>query len=49
MLEQIIDQAKDNYEILVLHTDTVSANIFNTSLGFIKEAKYPNSSHWLAV
>jgi GNAT superfamily N-acetyltransferase len=47
LLKKIIFDAKNYYNILVLHTDTEQADKFYTSLGFTKENTYPNSTHCL--
>ncbi len=47
LLENIICDAKTNYKVLVLHTDTEQADKFYTSLGFLKENRYPKSTHCL--
>ncbi|CAG9623310.1 GNAT family N-acetyltransferase [Sutcliffiella rhizosphaerae] len=47
LVKKIIDEAKKNYKILVLHTDTEQADNFYTSLGFTKENLYPNSRHFM--
>lgn len=47
LLNEIIPNARRHFEVLVLNTDTESADKFYTSLGFSKEAKYKKSSHYL--
>ena len=47
LVKRIIDEAKINYKVLVLHTDTEQANEFYCSIEFIKGNLYPNSSHFL--
>ncbi|WP_026695680.1 GNAT family N-acetyltransferase [Peribacillus kribbensis] len=47
LVKKIIYEAKRYYKILVLHTDTEQADKFYTSLGFLKENLYPNSSHFM--
>ncbi|WP_058949880.1 GNAT family N-acetyltransferase [Oceanobacillus picturae] len=47
LVQRIIDEAKGNYKILVLHTDTEQADKFYTSIGFSKGDLYPNSSHFM--
>jgi GNAT superfamily N-acetyltransferase len=46
LLEKIMSFAKDFYAILVLHTDTKQADDFYTSLGFLKESIFPNTTHY---
>ncbi|ALC91721.1 GNAT family acetyltransferase [Bacillus sp. FJAT-18017] len=47
LVKRLIDEAKRNYKILVLHTDTEQADKFYTSVGFSKGNLYPNSSHFM--
>ena len=47
LVKRIIDEAKRNYKILVLHTDTEQAEHFYTSIGFTKGNLYPNASHFM--
>ncbi|MCK0471888.1 GNAT family N-acetyltransferase [Halalkalibacter sp. APA_J-10(15)] len=49
LVKKMIDEAKRYYNILVLHTDTEQADKFYTSLGFLKENLYPNSSHYMEL
>ncbi|MGD6961205.1 GNAT family N-acetyltransferase [Fictibacillus phosphorivorans] len=49
LIKKIIDEAKRDYKILVLHTDTEQAGKFYTSLGFSNESLYPNSSHFIEL
>ena len=45
LVKRIIEEARKYYKTLVLHTDTVQADQFYTTLGFSKESPYSNSSH----
>ncbi|WP_144512955.1 GNAT family N-acetyltransferase [Bacillus sp. FJAT-22090] len=47
LLNEIISNARRHFDVLVLYTDTESADSFYTSLGFSKEAKYKKSTHYL--
>ncbi|MGE7920020.1 GNAT family N-acetyltransferase [Viridibacillus sp. NPDC093762] len=47
LVKRIIEKAKKYYKIMVLHTDTEQADKFYTSMGFLKENLYPNSSHYM--
>ncbi|MCH7320444.1 GNAT family N-acetyltransferase [Solibacillus sp. MA9] len=47
LLKKIICDAKNYYKVLVLHTDTEQADKFYTSFGFLKENRYPKSTHCL--
>lgn len=49
LLSQIICDAKNFYNVLVLHTDTEQGDKFYTSLGFSKEKIYLNSTHYLSL
>ena len=46
LLERIISEAKDHYNVIVLHTDTEQADHFYQAFGFIKEARYPKTTHY---
>jgi GNAT superfamily N-acetyltransferase len=49
LVKKIIDEAKRDYKILVLHTDTEQADKFYTSLGFSRGNLYQNSSHFMEL
>jgi GNAT superfamily N-acetyltransferase len=49
LVKQLLSHAKNYYSIVVLNTDTKQADNFYVSLGFIKQAKYPNSTHFLEL
>ncbi|WP_078433733.1 GNAT family N-acetyltransferase [Metabacillus halosaccharovorans] len=49
LIKKIINEAVKYYKILVLHTDTKQADLFYSSLGFLKEDLYPNSTHYIAL
>jgi len=47
LVTRILKDASENYEIIVLYTDTEDANKFYTSLGFIKDNSVSKSTHSL--
>ncbi|WBX82318.1 GNAT family N-acetyltransferase [Virgibacillus salarius] len=49
LLKKIILEAKQYYQILVLHTDTEQGDKFYVSFGFLRGNLYPNSSHYIIL
>ncbi|WP_026562717.1 GNAT family N-acetyltransferase [Bacillus sp. J37] len=49
LIKRIINEAVEYYNTLVLHTDTKQADHFYSSLGFLKEDLYPNSTHFIKL
>lgn len=49
LLKWIINEAKNDFKILILHTDTQQADDFYISFGFSKENRYPNSTHYMEL
>jgi GNAT superfamily N-acetyltransferase len=49
LLDRIVEDAKNHFNILVLHTDTNRASQFYTSSGFSKDDQHPNSTHCLVL
>lgn len=49
LLNTIITEAKQHFEILVLHTDTEEAGQFYTAFGFHKGSIHPNATHELIL
>ncbi|RXJ02431.1 GNAT family N-acetyltransferase [Anaerobacillus alkaliphilus] len=49
LLEKLLQEAKQNFCLLVLHTDTEQADQFYTSFGFTKVDDGPNYTHELKV
>jgi GNAT superfamily N-acetyltransferase len=49
LLQKIINDARNNFKVLVLKTDTEQADKFYTSFGFSKGNQYPNSTHYLIL
>lgn len=49
LLNKIIAEAENHFNILVLHTDTEQGDWFYTSLGFEKTPLNPNASHYLRL
>ncbi|MCY9016630.1 GNAT family N-acetyltransferase [Priestia megaterium] len=47
LVTRILKDASENYEIIVLYTDTEDANKFYTSVGFIKDNSVSKSTHSL--
>ncbi|MHC0035371.1 GNAT family N-acetyltransferase [Pseudoneobacillus sp. C159] len=47
LLKEIILQASNHFDLLVLHTDTNEADQFYTALGFSRDNQYPNSTHFM--
>ncbi|MFJ8066043.1 GNAT family N-acetyltransferase [Psychrobacillus sp. NPDC096426] len=47
LLKDIVSKATCYYDVLVLHTDTIKADKFYTAFGFVKDSKYPNTTHFL--
>jgi GNAT superfamily N-acetyltransferase len=49
LLKKIINDARNNFKVLVLKTDTEQADKFYTSFGFLKGNLYLNSTHYLIL
>lgn len=49
LLNKIVNEAKKNFDILVLHTDTPQASQFYTSFGFLEKSKYVKSTHFMIL
>jgi GNAT superfamily N-acetyltransferase len=49
LLNKIVIEAKKNFDILVLHTDTPQASQFYTSFGFLESSKYPKTTHFMKL
>jgi GNAT superfamily N-acetyltransferase len=47
LLNKIVIEAKRNFDILVLHTDTTLASQFYKSFGFHEKSKYPKATHFM--
>ena len=47
LLNKIILDAKNHFEVMVLHTDTMEAGRFYTAYGFSENDEDPNSTHYL--
>jgi GNAT superfamily N-acetyltransferase len=49
LLNKIVTEARKNFDILVLHTDTPEASRFYTSFGFLEKSKYPKTTHFMKL
>lgn len=49
LLKAIINEAKKNFNVLVLHTDTKEADNFYIFQGFTREERYPKSTHYMKL
>lgn len=49
LLKKIIVEANNYFKVLVLYTETEQADIFYTSMGFLKGNLYPNSTHYMEL
>ncbi len=49
LLKWIMNEGKEYYKVLVLHTDTEQAADFYTSFGFLNGSLYPNSTHYMEL
>lgn len=49
LLERIIFEAKHHFNVIVLHTDTEQADHFYQAFGFIKEARFPKTTHYFIL
>jgi GNAT superfamily N-acetyltransferase len=49
LLNKIVNEAKKNFDVLVLHTDTPHASQFYTSFGFLEKYKYPKATHFMKL
>jgi GNAT superfamily N-acetyltransferase len=49
LVETIIDYSREYYDDIVLNTDSDQADKFYTSLGFLKQQQYPNSTHYMKL
>lgn len=49
LVERIMEEARNYFEIMVLHTDTEQADEFYSRMGFSKASTYPNSSHYMRI
>ncbi|MFF2754899.1 GNAT family N-acetyltransferase [Psychrobacillus sp. NPDC058041] len=47
LLNEIISDAKNYFEIIVLHTDTEQATKFYSAFGFKDNCTFPDSTHYL--
>ncbi|WP_404815121.1 GNAT family N-acetyltransferase [Psychrobacillus glaciei] len=47
LLNEIISDAKNYFEIIVLHTETEQAAKFYNVFGFIDNCTFPGSTHYL--
>ncbi|MFA9556824.1 hypothetical protein ACERII_05950 [Evansella sp. AB-rgal1] len=48
-MKKIIQNAKKQFKVLVLHTDTEQGARFYSTFGFLKSSHYPNSTHYLEL
>ncbi|WP_456272563.1 GNAT family N-acetyltransferase [Bacillus sp. AK031] len=46
LVEKILEGAGETFDVIVLNTDTDQADRFYRSLGFLKEVRYPNATHY---
>jgi GNAT superfamily N-acetyltransferase len=49
LVETIIDYSREYHDDIVLNTDSDQADKFYTSLGFLKQQQYPNSTHYMKL
>jgi len=49
IMEALIDHARAHFEILTLRTPTAHGDAFYTALGFSREVRFAESTHWLAL
>lgn len=49
LVNGILSKAQEDFEVVVLHTDTEQGDLFYRSLGFLKDGKYPNATHYIAL
>ncbi|WP_299742414.1 GNAT family N-acetyltransferase [Rossellomorea sp. y25] len=49
LVQRIIDEARNHYDTLVLHTDTEQGDAFYRAIGFSKGELYSRSSHYLSL
>ena len=49
LVKRIMNEAKEYYKLLVLHTDTEQGADFYRSIGFLKGSLYPNSTHYMEL
>jgi GNAT superfamily N-acetyltransferase len=49
LLNKIVNEAKGNFDVLVLYTDTPQASQFYTSFGFLKNSLYPKATHMMKL
>jgi GNAT superfamily N-acetyltransferase len=49
LLIEIIHQAKQHFETLILNTDTKEADKFYTAQGFTRDCSYQNATHYMKL
>ncbi|MFC4619104.1 GNAT family N-acetyltransferase [Camelliibacillus cellulosilyticus] len=49
LVQQLLNDARTFFEVVVLRTDTEQADQFYQSLGFIKGDRFSNSTHYLIL
>jgi GNAT superfamily N-acetyltransferase len=49
LLNRIVNEAKKDFDTLVLHTDTPQASQFYKSFGFVEESNYPKTTHFMMM
>jgi GNAT superfamily N-acetyltransferase len=49
LLNRIVNEAKKDFDRLVLHTDTPEASKFYRSFGFLEEFNYPKITHFMKL
>lgn len=49
LLNEIVKEAKGNFDVLVLYTDTPQASQFYTSFGFLEKSVYPKATHMMEL